>query len=166
MSIQLVIFENVAQLKEFCSNTIQDTNLLVFKTQEQKRDVAPVEEDHITLDSYTSTDVAKHLPAYDETYTYDADECTFKTKKGKKKIWLSGTEGLDILEYTYQGKKPKWIFYNMEFTHDVVTKSTIYNFIRRCKEGKMDYAIKNVCENPRINEDFSKYSMILKKLQE
>jgi len=105
--------------------------------------------------------------SFNKTYDYDAISCTFKTKKGKSRFWVTGTEGLDILLYWDEGLSAPQIYDRMEWNEPKkVTQNTVSHFIRRCKEGKMYWAFRNICENPLMNEDFSKYEKILMKMKE
>lgn len=122
-----------------------------------------MEESHESLD----IPIVFDQDEFNRTYDYDAISCTFKTKKGKSRFWVTGTEGVDILIYWDEGLSYHEIYNMIDWTYDKrVTENTISHFIRRCKEGKMYWAFRNICENPLMNEDFSIYEKILMKMRE
>ena len=165
-----ITFDDAYELYDFFSmmskpeqkrRTVEKTVAEIVEETDEISD--GMEESHESLD----IPIVFDQDEFNKTYDYDAISCTFKTKKGKSRFWVTGTEGLDILIYWDERLSCHEIYNMIDWTYDKrVTENTISHFIRRCKEGKMYWAFRNICENPLMNEDFSIYEKILMKMRE
>lgn len=163
MSIKLV-FDDIFEMREF----FQLCNFDIIETKDTN-DIIPVKGNEYTLDDILfdpeeldeKEDVVpvKDIPKvdYNSTYSYDFDRHHFKTKKGRKSIWLTGGEALDIIDGYKKGLSASDLYYAMDFTSDSVKLHTVAHFLSQYRKGLMDYALRCICNNTQYNEDPADY---------
>lgn len=89
------------------------------------------------------------------TYWYMSEYMGFKTKNGKKIFHIIPSEALDMIEMHLMGRHHKTIYNYMinnrgGFHHgDKVKIGTVQRFLERYDEGLLDFALRNICNNPQ-----------------
>ena len=104
-------------------------------------------------------DLVSRIP-YEDTYRFFTNTNTFRTQNGKKGFPLFPSEGLEIIECSkINGYTPKQISERVAFENEI-TSETIKSFLEKYYSGKMYYAFRYICNNPRYDVDDPDFYLI------